>query len=75
MLGPTSKYQEAFYTFEEIKGMSGARSESAMNGVGVAQAALGRWSESGSAIEEGLALVRFRLFHFSTSSAARMGGY
>lgn len=57
-VGPATKYQEAFYVFEEIKSMQGGRNEAALGGVAVAQATLGRWEESVGAIGEALELVR-----------------
>ncbi|GAA5821678.1 hypothetical protein JCM3770_004765 [Rhodotorula araucariae] len=52
--GPASKYQDAYYVFEEIKGMQGGRGEGVLNGVGVAQALLGRWEEARDATNEAL---------------------
>lgn len=65
--GPTQKYQDAYYVFEEIKNMQGGRGEGVLSGVGVAQALLGRWDEARDAINEGLEMVRplVRSGHFS----------
>ncbi|GAA6039692.1 hypothetical protein JCM8097_001355 [Rhodosporidiobolus ruineniae] len=52
--GPSSKYQDAYYVFEEIKGMQGGRGEGVLAGVGVAQALLGRWEEARDATAEAL---------------------
>ncbi|KAG0658769.1 hypothetical protein C6P46_005634 [Rhodotorula mucilaginosa] len=52
--GPTQKYQDAYYVFEEIKNMQGGRGEGVLSGVGVAQGLLGRWEEARDAINEGL---------------------
>mgnify|MGYP001586334325 FL=1 len=41
-LGPTNKYQEAYYVYEEIKGMQGGRGEGTLAGVAVAQGQIGR---------------------------------
>lgn len=56
-LGPTSKYQEAYYVYEEIKGMQGGRGEGTLAGVAVAQGLLGRWEEAGQAVNEALEIV------------------
>lgn len=56
--GPTQKYQDAYYVFEEIKNMQGGRGEGVLSGVGVAQGLLGRWEEARDAIDEGLEMVR-----------------
>jgi coatomer protein complex subunit epsilon len=56
-MGPAAKYQEAFYVYEEMRGMQGGRTEDVLGGVGVAQAAMGRWEESTSAVAEGLEAV------------------
>ncbi|KAL8290253.1 hypothetical protein RQP46_003192 [Phenoliferia psychrophenolica] len=53
-LGPTAKYQEAYYVYEEVKGMQGGRGETTLAGVSVAQALMGRWEESVQASEEAL---------------------
>lgn len=50
--GPTTKYQEAYYVFEEIKSMQGGRGEAVLNGLGASQAALGRWDEAAAAVGE-----------------------
>ncbi|GEM08177.1 coatomer protein complex, subunit epsilon [Rhodotorula toruloides] len=52
--GPSNKYQDAYYVFEEIKGMQGGRGEGVFAGVAVAQAALGRWEEARDATNEAL---------------------
>ncbi|TNY22978.1 coatomer epsilon subunit-domain-containing protein [Rhodotorula diobovata] len=52
--GPASKYQDAYYVFEEIKGMQGGRGEAVLGGVSVAQALLGRWEEARDATNEAL---------------------
>ncbi|POY73811.1 hypothetical protein BMF94_3352 [Rhodotorula taiwanensis] len=52
--GPTQKYQDAYYVFEEIKNMQGGRGEGVLSGVGVAQATLERWEEARDAVNEGL---------------------
>ncbi|GAA5978965.1 hypothetical protein JCM11641_000109 [Rhodosporidiobolus odoratus] len=52
--GPSSKYQDAYYVFEEIKGMQGGRGEGVLAGVAVAQALLGRWEEARDATGEAL---------------------
>ncbi|GAA6021206.1 hypothetical protein JCM10207_008354 [Rhodosporidiobolus poonsookiae] len=52
--GPASKYQDAYYVFEEIKGMQGGRGEGVLAGVGVAQALQGRWDEARDATNEAL---------------------
>ncbi|GJN89451.1 hypothetical protein Rhopal_002437-T1 [Rhodotorula paludigena] len=52
--GPTDKYQNAYYTFEEIKGMQGGRGEGVLAGVSVAQALQGRWEEARDATNEAL---------------------
>ncbi|BGP31497.1 hypothetical protein JCM10296v2_003262 [Rhodotorula toruloides] len=52
--GPANKYQDAYYVFEEIKGMQGGRGEGVLAGVAVAQAALGRWEEARDATNEAL---------------------
>ncbi|GAA5911679.1 hypothetical protein JCM5296_005871 [Sporobolomyces johnsonii] len=52
--GPASKYQDAYYVFEEIKGMQGGRGEGVLAGVGVSQSALGRWQEGDEAVREAL---------------------
>ncbi|GAA6026372.1 hypothetical protein JCM8202_004749 [Rhodotorula sphaerocarpa] len=52
--GPTQKYQDAYYVFEEIKNMQGGRGEGVLSGVGIAQGALERWDEARDAIHEGL---------------------
>ena len=57
-LGPTAKYQEAYYVYEEVKGMQGGRGETTLAGVSVAQALQGRWEESIQATEEALEMVR-----------------
>lgn len=56
--GPASKYQDAYYVFEEIKGMQGGRGEAVLGGVSVAQALLGRWEEARDATNEALEMVR-----------------
>ncbi|KAK4700357.1 coatomer subunit epsilon, partial [Phenoliferia sp. Uapishka_3] len=53
-LGPTAKYQESYYVYEEVKGMQGGRGEATLAGVSVSQALLGRWEESNQATEEAL---------------------
>ncbi|KAI5481009.1 coatomer protein complex, subunit epsilon [Pseudohyphozyma bogoriensis] len=50
--GPTQKYQDAYYVYEELKGMQGGRGEGTLAGVAVAQALLGRWDESTQAVDE-----------------------
>lgn len=40
-----------------MRGMQGGRTEDVLGGVGVAQAAMGRWEESTSAVAEGLEAV------------------
>lgn len=55
--GPTSKYQESFYVYEEVKGMQGGRCEGVLAGVGISLAMLGKMSEAGKAVEEGLEMV------------------
>lgn len=55
--GPANKYQDAYYVFEEIKGMQGGRGEGVLAGVAVAQAALGRWEEARDATNEALEMV------------------
>lgn len=55
--GPTQKYQDAYYVFEEIKNMQGGRGEGVLSGVGVAQATLERWEEARDAVNEGLEMV------------------
>ncbi|ORY74522.1 coatomer epsilon subunit-domain-containing protein [Leucosporidium creatinivorum] len=52
--GPRSKYEQAYYVYEEIKGMQGGRGEATLAGVSVAQAAQGRWEEAVQAAVEGL---------------------
>ncbi|KAM0746353.1 hypothetical protein T439DRAFT_329803 [Meredithblackwellia eburnea MCA 4105] len=52
--GPTAKYQEAYYVFEEVKGMQGGRGETSLAGITVSQALLGRWDEASQATEEAL---------------------
>ncbi|GAA5837619.1 hypothetical protein JCM11251_002026 [Rhodosporidiobolus azoricus] len=52
--GPAEKYQQAYYVFEEIKGMQGGRGEGVLNGVAVSQALLGRWEEARDATGEAL---------------------
>ncbi|GAA5861567.1 hypothetical protein JCM8547_008075 [Rhodosporidiobolus lusitaniae] len=52
--GPSQKYQDAYYVFEEIKGMQGGRGEGVLAGVSVAQALLGRWEEARDANAEAL---------------------
>ncbi len=58
--GPSTKYQEAYYVFEEARGSQGGR-EGGGAGVGVSQAALGRWDEAWAAVAEGLELVSRRV--------------
>ncbi|GAA5855532.1 hypothetical protein JCM5353_004282, partial [Sporobolomyces roseus] len=53
-LGPRAKYQDAYYVFEELKGMQGGRGEGVLAGVTVAQSALGRWEEALEAVREAL---------------------
>ena len=57
-LGPTAKYQEAYYVYEEVKGMQGGRGETTLAGIAVSQALMGRWEESVQASEEALEMVR-----------------
>ncbi|GAA5895224.1 hypothetical protein JCM6882_006619 [Rhodosporidiobolus microsporus] len=52
--GPSDKYQNAYYVFEEIKGMQGGRGEGVLAGVTVSQALLGRWEEARDATGEAL---------------------
>ncbi|GAA5991850.1 hypothetical protein JCM10908_002236 [Rhodotorula pacifica] len=52
--GPTQKYQDAYYVFEEIKNMQGGRGEGVLCGVGIAQGLLERWEEARDAVNEGL---------------------
>ncbi|GAA5884079.1 hypothetical protein JCM3774_002959 [Rhodotorula dairenensis] len=52
--GPTQKYQDAYYVFDEIKNMQGGRGEAVLSGVAVAQGLLQRWEEARDAIQEGL---------------------
>ncbi|BGP15523.1 hypothetical protein JCM10213v2_003502 [Rhodosporidiobolus nylandii] len=52
--GPAAKYQDAYYVFEEIKGMQGGRGEAVLGGVSVSQALLGRWQEAEEATGEAL---------------------
>lgn len=56
-LGPRAKYQDAYYVFEELKGMQGGRGEGVLAGVTVAQSALGRWEEALEAVREALEMV------------------
>ncbi|GAA5944114.1 uncharacterized protein JCM15063_005319 [Sporobolomyces koalae] len=53
-IGPRAKYQDAYYVFEEIKGMQGGRGEGVLAGVTVAQSTLGRWEEALEAVREAL---------------------
>ncbi|SCZ98282.1 BZ3500_MvSof-1268-A1-R1_Chr7-1g09082 [Microbotryum saponariae] len=53
-LGPKQRYEQAYYVYEEIKGLHGGRGESTLAGVAVSQACLGRWDEAVQAILEGL---------------------
>lgn len=55
--GPTTKYQEAYYVYEEIKGMQGGRAEGVLNGLAIAQATQGRWDEATAALTEAQELV------------------
>lgn len=65
-LGPTAKYQEAYYVYEEVKGMQGGRGEATLAGITVAQALLGRWEESLQATTEALEMVRPEHFEWPT---------
>lgn len=55
--GPRNKYEQAYYVYEEIKGMQGGRGEATLAGVSVAQATQGRWEEAVQAAVEGLEMV------------------
>jgi coatomer protein complex subunit epsilon len=50
--GPTAKYTEAGYVFEEIKGMQGGRGESVLSGVLVSEGLRGAWDEADAAGRE-----------------------
>jgi len=71
--GPSAKYQDAYYVFEEIKGMQGGRGESVLGGVSVAQALLGRWEEARDATNEALEMVRPRLSFVFAARACSCG--
>ena len=55
--GPKSRYEQAYYVYEEIKGMQGGRAESTLAGLAVAEATLGRWDEASAAVAQALELV------------------
>lgn len=67
-LGPTAKYQEAYYVYEELKGMQGGRTESSLAGIAVAQSLLGRWDEAGQAADEAAEMVSDEIHSTVTSS-------
>lgn len=69
--GPRSKYEQAYYVYEEIKGMQGGRGEGTLAGVSVAQAMQGRWEEAVQAAVEGLELVRSIVRHARGRSRRR----
>ncbi|SCV71043.1 BQ2448_3805 [Microbotryum intermedium] len=53
-LGPKSRYEQAYYVYEEIKGLQGGRGEGTLAGVAVSQASLGRYDEAVQATLEAL---------------------
>lgn len=55
--GPKTRYEQAYYVYEEIKGMQGGRGETTLAGLAVAEASLGRWDEAVAAVTQALELV------------------
>lgn len=55
--GPSSKYMDAYHTFEEVRGMQGARGEGVLAGVCAAQATRSMWPEAESALSEALEIA------------------
>lgn len=58
--GPKSRYEQAYYVYEEIKAMQGGRAEATLAGLAVAEASLGRWDEASAAVAQALELVSGR---------------
>ncbi|KAM0789108.1 hypothetical protein ACM66B_003163 [Microbotryomycetes sp. NB124-2] len=52
--GPKQKYEQAFYVYEELRGMQGGREEGTLAGLTVSEAALGRWDEAVTATAQAL---------------------
>ncbi|KAK4052548.1 hypothetical protein OIO90_004316 [Microbotryomycetes sp. JL221] len=54
--GPKQRYEQAFYVYEELRGMQGGREEGTLSGVCVSEATLGRWDEAVTATAQALEL-------------------